>query len=163
MQITAKRVRDLLDYCPDTGILIWKEYRNSGAVKGQVAGYLDQHGYIVVGLDGKLHKSHRLIWLHQTGYWPNGQIDHIDHNRSNNQWNNLADVTQRSNTLNRKESVINTSKQTGVYKTPRGKWIARICVNRVIHNLGTFPNFHEAVLARKQAELIHNFHINHGT
>lgn len=162
MSLTAKRVRELLDYNPKTGELVWKEYRNSQAQKGWVAGCKDAHGYIVVGIDKKLYKAHRLIWLHQTGNWPKGQIDHANHNRSDNRWCNLFDVSQRSNTLNRKKSKANTSTQTGLYKVSENKWIARICVNRVQLNLGTFTNFDDAVNARQSAEIQYNFHTNHG-
>ena len=67
---------------------------------------LDRYGYRVVCLtyDGKKHYPtvHKLVaecWL---GDRPDGlQIDHIDHNKDNNDWHNLRYVTAADNIHNR--------------------------------------------------------------
>ena len=163
MQISADYVKDLLEYDPLTGLLYWRKYMNSRVPAGHRAGYIDLHGYVVVGLNRKLYKAHRLIWLMQTGSWPKGQIDHINHVRSDNRWLNLSDVSQRINTTKRLISKANTSSHTGVYRTAKGNWIARICVNRTQINLGTYPDINKAIQARKDAELVYKFNTNSGT
>lgn len=160
--LSAEEVRELLSYDPNTGQLTWKQDMNSRVKAGDIAGHKDSQGYVVIGIKRSLYKAHRLAWVIQTGMWPVGQIDHEDHIRCNNKWSNLFDVSQRANTLNRKISVRNTSASTGVYKTPAGNWIARICVNRGIINLGTFPTFDAAVQARQDAERTYGFHPKHG-
>ena len=157
------RVQELLRYCPSTGKLFWKTYRNSQAQVGQEAGHVDQKsGYRVVGLDRKVMQAHRIIWFIHYGRWPVHQIDHINHDRTDNRISNLREVSQIENLHNKSKSRNNSSGQTGVYLTPEGKWKARICVKRKMFNLGTFADFSKAVFVRKTAEAQHNFHSNHG-
>ena len=162
MQVTQARANELLNYCPISGQLHWKVYRNSQALAGQLAGHLNkQEGYLTIGIDGKVYNAHRVIWLMQTGTWPD-QIDHKDHVRSSNRWTNLREVSQAANLKNKSKSKANTSGYTGVYPTPRGKWIARISSNGRQINLGTFEHRKDAHIARQQANQTHNFHQNHG-
>lgn len=161
--ISVERVRELLHYCPITGEFLWKSYRNPQAIEGQRAGHISNTGgYLVIGIDNKVMQAHRLAWLHYFGAWPTEQIDHINHNKLDNRISNLREVSQRQNLHNKSKSKANSSGNTGVYKTNTGKWIARICVNRQQINLGTFSNFNDAVLARQNANKLHNFHSNHG-
>lgn len=164
MQIpTAERVRSLLDYCSITGELTWREYRNSQAVAGQVAGHVDSAtGYLVIGIDHKVHQAHMVIWLHHYGHWPSNDIDHENRVRTDNRIHNLRCVSRRVNCKNKSKSKRNSTGHTGVYKTPAGKWIARICVDFIQVNLGTFPSIDEALVARKAAEVLHQFHPTHG-
>jgi hypothetical protein len=61
----------------------------------------DKDGYYRVGLDGKTLKVHRVIWKIVTGLDPVGVIDHVNGVVSDNRFENLRDVTQRENSLNR--------------------------------------------------------------
>ena len=161
--LTVQRVRELLNYCPTTGHLSWAVYRNSQAVIGQRAGHLDKvTGYRVIGIDRKVYQEHRVAWLHFYGQWPTEEIDHDNHIRDANPIRNLRDVPPNVNTKNKSKSKANSSGYTGVYALPSGKWIARICVDRKIINLGTFPDRDLACAARRTASLLHNFHPNHG-
>lgn len=94
------------------------------------------------------------------GYWPNC-IDHIDHDGLNNKWYNLRNTTRAENQKNRRLQANNTSGITGVYRYGN-KWVARIKVNRIQINIGTYADFSDAVYARKSAEKEHGFHENHG-
>lgn len=151
-----------LDYDPVTGILTWKVYRNPRALEHQVAGYLGNQGYLMIGLLGKNYQAHRLAWLLHYGHWPVEQLDHINHVRTDNRICNLREVTQSANLKNKSKSKANSSNHTGVYKTAVGNWIARICVDRRQINLGTFKSLEEAVAARQAANKQHLFHQNHG-
>ena len=164
MQIipTVARLTELLHYCPSTGELTWKVHRNSQARLGQEAGHISIEGYCVVGIDRRVYQAHRLAWAVHYGDWPRGQIDHINHVRTDNRICNLREVTHTQNQRNRSRNHTNTSGITGVYNPRPGKWLARICVDRQQHNLGTFGSKAEAVAARKAAETLHNYHINHG-
>ena len=160
---SLERVRELLRYCPTTGKLFWKTYRNSQARAGQEAGHISkQEGYRVIGLDRKLMQAHRIIWFIHYGQWPQNQIDHINHDRTDNRISNLREVSQIENLHNKSKCRNNSSGHTGVYLTPEGKWKARICVRSKMLNLGTFADFSKAVSVRKAAEVQHNFHSNHG-
>lgn len=80
-------------------------------------------------------------------------IDHIDRNKMNNCKKNLRITTQQINTINRSISKRNKSGVTGVrLREDIMKWTAELMVNGVVHRLGCFENFDDAVLARKNAE-----------
>lgn len=81
--MTAEEVKALLDYDAAKGLLTWLV--NYPRVKaGQEAGYLLKTGYVGIRIGGKEYKAHRVAWLHYHGEWPVGDIDHIDHDKTNN-------------------------------------------------------------------------------
>jgi hypothetical protein len=43
------------------------------------------------------------------------------------------------------------------------KWVARIKINGKYKFLGYFTDIDEAIIARKEANIEHEFHENHGT
>lgn len=158
--LTAERVRELLDYNPDTGVLTWiglpdymadrlgKEAGNVNAVSGHRFVMIDQRNYL----------AHRVIWLHVHGVWPNGQIDHKNGNRDDNRLDNLRDTTPTVNAQNlHGPQKNNKTGFLGVIFKPAmaiGKqYEARIMANRRIHRLGYFETpeeAHEAYLAAKR-------------
>ena len=140
--------------------MTWLVNRNSRVKAGDIAGSIEQQGYVVISFQNRNYKAHRLIWLLVTGSWPKGQIDHINHRRSDNRWTNLRDVSQRVNTLKRVKAISNTSGRTGIYPNNSGKWIARIYVMGKHINLGTFNCFDDAVEAREEAEQMYGFETN---
>lgn len=117
--LTAEYVRSILHYDPDTGLLTWKGTK-SGRSNGVVAGASGEWGNcrkrrMVITINYKMYKYHRIIWLWMTGEWPKGVIDHRDRNAMNNQWNNLRDVIPKINSENRDMHRNNTSGVTGLY------------------------------------------------
>jgi hypothetical protein len=64
---------------------------------------------------------------------------------------------------NAKKPITNSSGYIGVnwHKSAK-KWMAQIKVNRKNIYLGLFTNKEDAVEARKEAEVEHGFHKNHG-
>lgn len=165
MQIVPSlfRVNSLLDYDPDTGLFFWREFRNPLAKKGDIAGTLNKYTkYVVIAIDSISYPAHRLGFYMYYSRWPNGEIDHINHIRSDNRIVNLREVSRKGNMRNKTKSKRNSTGHTGVYKTTAGNWIARITVDGVVHNLGTYKTLEEAVKARQTAALLNNFHVNHG-
>jgi hypothetical protein len=101
--LTAARLRELLHYDPETGIFTWVHgTRKSPA--GSRAGYVMKGknlGYRAINLEGCCYYEHRLAWLYMTGAWPQHQIDHDNHARTDNRWSNLFDRTPKENVANR--------------------------------------------------------------
>ena len=120
---------------------------------GKKAGRYRKDGYYEVVINGKLHLGHRVLWALFYDHWPNGVIDHLDRNPSNNSIDNLRDVTQTVNLLNTGLSARNSSGVVGVSKEARcGNWIAQIGLNGKMRHLGTYRHWFDAVCARKSAE-----------
>ena len=91
MSLTAERLREVMSYDPETGVLTWRKKtgRKGRVVVGRAAGNYDPDGYICVRIDRKNYKAHRLAWLYVYGTWPDNRIDHIDGIKDNNAITNL--------------------------------------------------------------------------
>jgi hypothetical protein len=152
--LTAQRLRELLDYNPDTGTFTWRVDRHVRAKAGDQAGGLDiSLGYWKIGIDGKGYRGHRLAWLHVHGEWPKWQIDHINGVRSDNRIVNLRDVPPLLNKQNRVGPSKAASGFRGVSKMTgcRG-WRAEIKVKYKGIHLGIFDTPEEAHAAYLDAK-----------
>lgn len=124
--------------------------------------FRNSEGYCEGTVLGKFVQAHRVIWLMETGEWPE-KIDHQDGVTDNNRLSNLRAVDGIENNKNRRMSKNNTSGVMGVtWNRKVGKWQALIREGRKTHYLGVFHNLADAAAARKNAELKLGFHANHG-
>lgn len=151
MSITVEFVRSCLDYNCETGAFTWKVQRGR-ARSGDATGYISVNrlGYkwVTIGLLGKNHPAHRLAWLHHYGVWPEGEIDHLNQDATDNRIENLRDTVRAVNSKNQHMKSTNTSGVTGVYWEERTKkWRADVKVNGVKNRLGRFENIHDAAEA----------------
>ena len=160
--LKAKELRKELHYDDNTGI--FTRVKSKGKCKaGDIAGGLTHYGYITISVLGKRYPAHRLAWLYVSGSFPEDQIDHIDHDRTNNRFSNLREADNRTNAMNRGKYNTNTSGVVGVnWNEATNKWRAKITVEGQTVDLGTFVTFSHAVDARKNAEVLYGFHKNHG-
>ena len=152
--LTADRCREVLDYDPETGLFTRIQSRNSSFV-GKVAGTQDKDGYNTIFVDGVIHKAHRLAWLYVHGVWPDGDIDHVNEDKTDNRISNLRDTRNTTaNWLNRTlPSSLNRSGYRGVTQRPNGRWRANHTHNGVRRHLGNFDTAeqaHEAYLEAKR-------------
>lgn len=159
--ISQKKLKSIFDYNKETGDLTRKTNSKKAGWK-----HKNQWGkcYIRTQIKKDTMYAHNIIFIIITGALPNGVCDHIDGNGLNNKWDNLRDVTQSQNCKNTKKAKSNTSGVTGVnWHKIKKKWRVRIATKKGRVIIGDYSCFDEAVKARKQAEIKHNYHPNHGS
>ena len=152
--MTAAQARELLDYEPDTGLLMWRE-TGRGRRANRMAGSPDKHGYLQTRVQGRIYFNHRLAWLLVHGSWPENVIDHINGDKSDNRIANLRDVSRRTNQENQRKAAL-SNKTTGLLGASRhrktGKFVASIQTNRKTKYLGLYvtpEQAHEAYVKAK--------------
>jgi hypothetical protein len=102
-------------------------------------------GYVVIKIDGRLYRAHRLVWFWETGSLPELEIDHWDRNRSNNRFSNLRPATGQQNRCNQGLRSDNQAGLKGIYyRADREKWQAQIGHNGRVKNLGQYETAGEA-------------------
>jgi HNH endonuclease len=150
--ISFDRLREYLNYDPLSGTFthltdhpLW-HFR-----QGDMAGGTDSSGYVIVGVDGRRYKAHRLAWLFMTGEWPQDCIDHRNGIRDDNRFENLRDVSSRENNTNK--AAHRSGKLPGVTFQPRREkpWRSRITLDGKQRYLGNFRTAEEAFGAYQSA------------
>lgn len=147
------------------GKLFWKTSRGGRVIPGSLAGHATKRGYVKIRCGCSFYLRHRIVWEMHNGPIPEGmQIDHINHVPGDDRIENLRLVTSALNNRNVTKSKLNKSGVTGVCYHKRNKrWIAYINTQVGQVRLGSFINFQDAVNARKNAEIVYEYHENHGT
>ena len=184
MELTAEIVRELLDYNPDTGDLFWKErplkyFKSERSARRWNTTYAGKKAFItkdkedsskhvrisrkVGSIFDKSYYAHRIIWLHYYGCWPKDQIDHINHDATDNRIINLRDVTASENQRNRTLQKNNKVGHNGIYyDNERKQYRAQIYNGKNSKHIGRYDTLEEAIEARQLANINYNYHPNHG-
>jgi hypothetical protein len=139
-------VQDCLHYAPHTGVFTWRittQRTKAGNEAGAVNG---ANGYVRITLAGVAYKAHRLAWFYVYGEWPDGPIDHINRNRSDNRIVNLRCVTKQQNAQNMSKRKNSACKFKGVSPLTRDKtkFVAQIRYDGKQQKLGIFSSQEEA-------------------
>ncbi len=154
--LTQERLHFLLKYNQKTGAFTWNVRRGGKANAGTRSECLDSKGYYRVGIDGKRYLAHRLAWFYVYGVWPDGVIDHVNRNRTDNRLCNLRAIPASHNAWNRGKSTAHDNPALGVSydkaTTRKSKWFAYITRNKKRIGLGHYATLEEAVAARAKAE-----------
>ena len=100
---SQKKLKEMLHYAPisdpalglKAGDWIWlvNRPRPDGSIlvrAGDNAGYPRPNGGVFVTIDGRRFSAHRLAFIFMTGACPPGIVQHLDGNKHNNAWANLA-------------------------------------------------------------------------
>ena len=110
--------------------------------------YISTNGYVINGKEGI--RLHRLIMGVNDS---NLDVDHINHDLTDNRKQNLRVVSRSKNAKNVKVKSNNTSGVPGVSFDKRtNKWAVRITVDYKDYYLGEYVDFNHAVKVRKDAE-----------
>lgn len=142
---TRARLRDLLEYDPETGLFVWRVRTSNRVQVGDVAGAFRPDGYIGISIDRRITLAHRLAFLYMTGELPSADVDHINGSRTDNRWCNLRHATRMQNLQNTTKPRATKHGLMGVtFDRRRGKYIAQITTNYVYKQLGRFNTAEEA-------------------
>jgi len=172
--LTQEHLKECLNYYPGTGIFTWevRPVGHFGTQKvcnawnarypGEEAGSFSS-GYRLIAIGDIQRLAHRMVWLWMTGDWPENEIDHINHKRSDNRWVNLRAVTHLENHRNCSMKKNNTSGCTGVSWQRKTKdWRVRVNDYGKSIELGSFTDLFEACCVRRSTQNRLGYHANHG-
>ena len=130
-----------LEYFPETGEILIKTRRADdfqwhknpqayadwfNATKAGKSAYMSPYpnGYQRVACCGQSYLGHRVAWILATGAEPNGVIDHINGNRTDNRRGNLRDVTHSQNSANHGIFATSQAGITGIsYRASLNRWV----------------------------------------
>lgn len=147
LSFTHEWLLDNLDFDIATGIFSWKK-PGYGRTVGKPIGdkpRADGTNYLMMRINGQLLYAHRLAWFYVSGEWPDGVIDHIDGNKTNNAISNLRAATHAQNAARRKTTrMIGPSRGVVPHQ---GGYVARIHHAGKRHYLGYFLDPEEAKAA----------------
>jgi len=108
---------------------------------------------VIVRIDGRNYKAHRLAWFYAHDVWPAGDIDHINRDKADNRLCNLRVVTKAQNGQNQTLRRNNKSGCSGVsWASNIARWRVQIRASGTRYQIGTFLDLDAAVEARKKAE-----------
>ena len=142
------RVQELLHYDPETGVFTWLVVKGRRGLPGKTAGTIGADGYVIITIDGRKLRAHRLAWLCVHGTEPPNEIDHCNLIRHDNRLCNLRLATSRQNKENKDKLRNNKSGYRGVsWHARAGRWQSTIRSNGKTTYLGLFdsaPEAHEA-------------------
>lgn len=163
---TQEYFKSLLQYDQVTGVFNWKarppinrsNNMFNALFAGSRAGSVSRSkrsktSYIVIKIEGKTYKAHRIAFIIMTGSAPE-QVDHIDHNGMNNAWENLRASDSKDNSRNLPKQVSNKSGYIGVnwHKSAK-KWQARaVDKNGFRVDLGRYSDINDAIHVRAEYE-----------
>lgn len=163
--VDAEYVRSILSYDMESGKIYWISESCGGFKKsvvihraGDEAGCKRKpDGRVVVRIDDVLYMRYRVAWLIVHGEWPDGEIDHIDCDATNDRLSNLRVVTRKLNQENIRVARLHksSSQYLGVYKNKKGRskpWIASISTGGRQTYLGAYDTELEAYEAYVKAK-----------
>jgi hypothetical protein len=159
--ISQEYLKSILNYNPDTGIFTWKINKSIGTKSNDIAGAINDKGYVKISINSKGHSAHRLAWLYMNGVYPPNQIDHINKVRSDNRFKNLRLATNKQNQENTSIRKDNSSGTTGInWRKDLEKWQVRIQSHGKRITVGIYSGLELAIEAREKAEEKYYTHRN---
>lgn len=138
--LTQERLKELLTYDPLTGVFCWRPRRGCKIDK---CGRIDKDGYLLIGVEGKGYRAHRLAFLYMTGEWPGPEVDHLNRVRNDNRWVNLKSSNRLENARNRGPDRKNPTGVKGV-SISEGAFLVKLYWNRKHYYGGKFERLEEA-------------------
>lgn len=114
-------------------------------LKEKILKPFNNNGYLQINLGGKTFLIHQIVAIEFLNHKPNSSglvVNHLDFNRSNNNYLNLEIVSVRQNVHHSLKK--GSSKYIGVSLCKNKKWLSKICINGRVKILGRFETEIEA-------------------
>jgi hypothetical protein len=151
---SQEQLKELFDYDPVTGLLIWRRRDNidpgfNGRFAGKKAGALCGRSWKVM-VDHRSLEYHRVIWKWTHGTEP-PEIDHVNGDSSDNRLVNLRASTRALNAKNRAPNIGKLLPKGVTLGKGRSNYEARIVSNGVRETLGYFATAEDAHQAYLEA------------
>lgn len=142
--LTAAWLRENMAYEPSTGEFWWTKTGFGRTVGKRLGSRLWTKGksYLTMKVAGTVYYAHRIAWLYHYGEWPNGFVDHIDEDRTNNAIENLRIATPSQNAA-RRPTQRSIAPSRGVFPHGTG-YVARLHHDGKREYLGYFSTAAEA-------------------
>lgn len=128
---TREQLFEMFDFDLDAGFVYHKNGERADHFSGK---------YRRVTIDGSKYYVHHIIWCVVHGYWPD-RLDHWNGDGEDNRPDNLREATQAQNMANRVYGKMRGAEAHG------RRWRARIEVNGVRIELGSYASREEAIAA----------------
>lgn len=164
--VTQQELATRLSYDPNSGELTWiAKGRSRKVVVGSRAGSVSRYGHRVINLKEYLYPEHHIIWRLHFGVWPDGYLDHENHNEQDNRLTNLRDVAKAVNNRNQSKRSNNTTGHPGVWinkKNAKKRFMSEVSYEGKRVHLQSHYSIEEAIAVRKAKLLEYGFHPNHG-
>lgn len=133
----------------EKGLLFWKKQVGARAKIGALVGTKDPSGYFRAHLNSQRFLIHRAIWAMKHGEWPQGIVDHINGDPSDNRIINLRLANKSQNNANSSKAQKNN--KLGVkgvsFDKKSKKYRADIRKNYKRIHLGWYQTIEEASAA----------------
>jgi HNH endonuclease len=119
--------------------------------------HLTSNGYVGAMVTVNGHRKMVLLHRHLLNAPPKTHVDHLSADKLDNRRDNIRIVTFQINQVNRKRlNRNNTSGARGVrYVSILRKWRVTLMKNRRMLHIGVYETREMAIIARKDAEIIH--------
>lgn len=149
---TAEQLREMLNYEPNTGSLVWRVPRGRHGVIGENAGSLAGNGRLYLSIGLSRYMAHRVAWCIHYGEWPAQNVSALNGDYTDLRIANYVEASTGKTAQMGGPRRTNTSGAKGVsWDKSRGKWMATITRNYKFKNLGRFDTKAEAKAAYDRA------------
>lgn len=149
---TSEQLKDMLDYNPETGALVWRVPRGPHGEIGKKAGSLSKNGRLYLSVGLARYMAHRVAWCIYYGKWPEQNVSALNGDYTDLR---IANYVELSSGLTAQKGGPKRTGQSGIrgvgWDKSRGKWIASITRNYKLINLGRFDSKEEARAAYERA------------
>lgn len=150
--VSIEELEQVFDVNFETGEIFWKINPSYRQEKGKRARCVGLKNAWHIQYKSKNYLAHRIVWALYHKEWPNGCIDHINRDRSDNSIKNLRIATKSQNRMNVSHKSLNKTGCRGVFLNQRGKkYKSQIMKDGKLIHLGSFNAIEDAKMAYGEA------------